>query len=96
MNARLRHFYYQDALRFISFISDSRTQSDLPDYYAYNISLPYIPVKQILVNKGIIEQEYKNIEWLDSIHNTGEENENYYIDVDGIGLASSAGRHKEY
>lgn len=95
LNARLRYFYYRDALRFISFISDSRTQSDLHDYYAYNISLPNIPVKQILVNKGILEQAFENIEWLDSINNTGEENGNYYIDVDGIGLSyNNSGRHK--
>lgn len=94
LNSRLRYFYYRDAINFIETISDLRTQSELPDYYAYNISYPFFPFRQFLVNKWIAERKFMGAEWLTSMDNmsiSNQENDDFYIDVDGIGLK---GRHK--
>lgn len=89
LNARLRKLYYQNALFLIESISDSRTQSEFTDYFAYNISYPFIPFRQFLVHKNIVQPEFIHTEWLKSVKNISsesQENEDIYIDVDGIGL----------
>lgn len=89
LNSRLRNFYYHNAINLIEMISDFRTQSELPNYYAYNISYPFFPFRQFLVNKKIAERKFIDTEWLISMKNVNIENqesEDFYIDVDGIGL----------
>jgi hypothetical protein len=89
LNSLLRELYYQDAIRFIEKISDSRTQSELSNYYSYNISHPFFPFRQFLVNKGIVERKFMDTGWLTSMKNVNienKENDDFYIDVDGIGL----------
>ncbi|MEB7888770.1 hypothetical protein NGK36_05600 [Hafnia alvei] len=89
LNSRLRELYYKNALFFIESISDSRTQSEFPDYYAYNILYPFFPFRQFLVHKEIVQREFIHTEWLTAMKNISsesQENDDLYIDVDGIGL----------
>lgn len=88
MNSELRNLYYRSALYFIESISDSRIQSEFSDYLAYNISHPFMLARQILVHKAISEGRWATNEWLNSIEHKDAENEDFYIDVDGIGLTA--------
>lgn len=88
LNLKLRVSYYRNAMYFIERISDSRAQSEFADYFAYNISYPFMAARQILVHKGILERNFGNFEWLASVEQKGEEKDEFYIDVDGIGLTN--------
>ncbi|MDO8343490.1 MAG: hypothetical protein Q7T48_09850 [Cellvibrio sp.] len=93
MNSELRDLYYRSVLNFIETVADSNIQSEFSDYVAYNISYPFSAARQILVHRAIYERSWNTIKWLNSIeHNDAEDNE-FYIDVDGIGLTlRSSGR----
>ncbi|HGP0626847.1 TPA: hypothetical protein ACKPX6_004466 [Serratia marcescens] len=89
LNSLLRDLYYQNALDFIESIADHIVQSELPDYYAYNITNPFFPFRQFLVNKNIVEQKFMGAEGMAAMRNMNiesQENDDLYIDVDGIGL----------
>ncbi|HDT0625536.1 hypothetical protein [Morganella morganii] len=89
LNLHLRYLYYQNVMKLIEIISDSKKQSKLPDYYVYNISYPFFPFRQFLVNKEIGKRKFMDTEWLMSMKNINsesQENDDFYIDVDGIGL----------
>ncbi|MCO4311349.1 hypothetical protein [Pectobacterium versatile] len=88
LNSELREMYYRNVLYFIEHISYSRIQSEFADYFAYNISYPFMAISQILVHKAILKRNVENFEWLTSIEQKGEENDEFYIDVDGIGLTN--------
>ncbi|WP_194715873.1 hypothetical protein [Noviherbaspirillum soli] len=88
LNLQLREIYYRTALDFIEQISDSRKQSELSDYFAYNISHPFFPARQILVHRGISEQNWRNAEWFASLERNVGQDGDFYIDVDGIGLSN--------
>ncbi|WP_372375348.1 hypothetical protein ACDI35_21100 [Xanthomonas axonopodis pv. cajani] len=86
LNIKLRELYYKAALDFVGKVSSSRTQSELPDYFAYTISTPFAAAHQILVHRAIFERGWENIEWLNSTEQKEDRNGEFYIDVDGIGL----------
>lgn len=88
LNSRLRDLYYRSALHFIEMVTDSRTQSEFSDYMAYNIPYRFSAVRQILVHKAIYERTWNTIDWLNSIEHTDEEGNDFYIDMDGIGLTT--------
>jgi hypothetical protein len=88
LNLKLRNLYYQSALYFIEQISGPRTQSELPDYFAYNIPYSFMAARQILVHKAILEQRWRNVEWFASIEKKEGSDDDLYIDVDGIGLTT--------
>lgn len=92
LNSKLRSLYFDSALTFIERISDSRTQSEFSDYFAYNIPVSFMAVRQILVHKAISERSWGNVEWLASIEQRSGENDEFYIDVDGIGLTNRSTR----
>lgn len=94
LNSKLRSLYYDSALTFIERISDVRTQSEFSDYFAYNISYPFMAVRQILVHRAISERSWGNVEWLASIEQRSGENDEFYIDVDGIGLTNRSTRQR--
>ncbi|MEZ2827769.1 hypothetical protein [Serratia liquefaciens] len=89
LNSRLRYLYYSEVIKFIEMFSYSRTQSELPNYYAYNIITPFFPFRQFLVNKEIAERKFMDAEGIKSMKNVNiesQESDDFYIDVDGIGL----------
>lgn len=88
LNSELRSRYYRSVLYFIERISDSRTQSEFSDFFAYNIPYPFMAARQILVHRAISEQSWDNVEWLAAIEQKSGEDNEFYIDVDGIGLTS--------
>ena len=92
LNSELRGLYYQRVLDFIKRVADQRIQSDFSDYFAYNIPNPFGAVRQILVHKAISEKSWDTTEWLTSIEHKDGENNEFYIDVDGIGLTSRSTR----
>lgn len=92
LNLELRRFYYEGALHFIDQISDSREQSDLPDYFSYNISYSFMAARQILVHKAILDRSWRNFEWLAAIEQIEGLDDDLYIDVDGIGLTNRSTR----
>lgn len=89
LNSKLRDFYYFNVMEFIEAFSYSRTQSELPDYYAYNLPPLFYPICEFLVNKQIVERKFVDTDWIEAMKNVRIENQEYddfYIDVDGIGL----------
>jgi len=84
--------YYLSVLDFIDSIADQRIQSDFSDYFAYNIPYPFMAVREILVHKAISERSWNTNEWLTSIEQKDGENNEFYIDVDGIGLTNRSTR----
>ena len=94
LNSELRDLYYRSVLHFIETFAGPSIQSEFPDYLAYNISYPFTAVRQILVHRAIYERSWNTIEWLNSIeHNDGIDDE-FYIDIDGIGLTSRSTRSR--
>ena len=92
LNLELRNLYYRSALYFIERISGPRTQSEFPDYFAYNIPYPFVAARQILVHRAIAEQSWNNVEWLAPIEHKEGRDDEFYIDVDGIGLTNRSTR----
>ena len=92
LNLELRRSYYENALHFIEQISGPREQSDLPDYFSYNISYSFMAARQILVHKAILEPSWRNFEWLIAIEQKEGLDDDLYIDVDGIGLTNRSAR----
>lgn len=92
LNLELRGLYYHSVLHFIKAVAGPKIQSEFPDYFAFNISYPFMAARQILVHKAIDERSWDTVEWLTSIkHNDGQDNE-FYIDVDGIGLTTRSSK----
>ncbi len=87
LNLELRKLYYERVLYFILGISGSRTQSEHLDYFAYDIPYSLLPVRKILVHKKILERSWGNFEWLAAIEHKEGLDDDFYIDVDGIGVS---------
>lgn len=90
LNSKLRFLFYRSVLSLIESFGDTRTQSEFPDYFAYNIPYPFMNIRQILVHRAIIERHWDTAEWLASIEQKDGENNEFYIDVDGIGLIGNS------
>lgn len=91
-NTKLRKMYYESIFHFAESVADRRTQSEISDYFAYNFYSPFSSVRQILLHKVIVEKSWETTEWLSSIQYRDTEDEDIYIDVDGVGLTTRSTR----
>jgi len=96
LNAKLRHWYYSNALSLIEAITNHREQSELPDFLAFNVNFPSIHFPRILIHKAIYERSWENIEGLTSLEEINvSNNSEFYIDVDGIGLTYTVRKKRQ-
>ncbi|MBV6447544.1 MAG: hypothetical protein FCKEOINB_01173 [Nitrosomonas sp.] len=87
LNSRLRDLYYWSVLEFIEAASHLSNEHEFSDYKTYIIRHPFAPIKKILIHRAIFEKNWSSNDWLESLKRNNEESEEFYIDVDGIGLA---------
>ena len=86
INLQLRSRYFNRVLEALSFFNIEPARSNFADYYSYNIPLFFFSEYQLLIHRAIVEREWNGNSWLNAIEISSEENNEYYIDLDGIGL----------
>ncbi len=90
LNQTLRSGYYESILESIDSLNLEQ-DNDVHDqnFVAYNIPSLSFPISKILLHRAIVTREWHNNDWLNEIaQNKVRESEHYYIDLDGVGLAS--------
>lgn len=87
VNSQLRSLYYNSLLELIEYFGLEKVKSGIPDYNAYIISPLLFPEYRLLIHQVIVSKEWGGNEWLPPLSRESNE-ENYYIDNDGIGLTN--------
>ena len=88
LNSKLRDEYYRSALKFIRYISEEPKESGLADYISYRHSISGFSAIKFLVHRVIHDGKWETGEQFSSTEYLAEhyQNEDIYIDVDGIGI----------
>lgn len=91
LSFQLRSYYFNSVIDFIELYRFPLTQNNFPDFVSYDFMpffSPFFPQKfKLLVHRAIIQRSWESNDWLETIEESQEGNENYYIDSDGIGLS---------
>lgn len=92
LNSQLRSSYFNSVIDLIALYSFSQVRSDFSGFVSFNFfpfSLPrFFPNLKLLVHRAIIQRNWESDEWLETFQGAQGENENHYIDSDGIGLST--------
>jgi hypothetical protein len=85
LNLKLRKQFYETVRELVEIISLPQGLSDkFKDYYVFELKQPTEFLHKILLHRIIVEEPFNQGSWLSNIDSIREDN--YYIDVDGIGL----------
>ncbi|MGB5634043.1 MAG: hypothetical protein WBM44_14835 [Waterburya sp.] len=86
LNLQLRSQYFNSVLEILELFDIETERGTFGNYYSYDV-LPFLfPEYRLLIHRAIVEREWRDNSWLNNIEIQSEDNNEYYIDLDGIGL----------
>jgi len=88
VNNQLRSLYYNSILEMIEFLDMEESESKLDNYYYYSFGPLFPDEFRLILHRAIVQRDWYENDWLNNIEFSENEERQFYIDLDGVGIAS--------